>query len=143
MLADESFRAGGVGRGQDVGAGGADGADPVVVDVGGGVLPDPGVVVLAVVPAEEGLAERPGVLDRAELLRDGPVLQGLEAGLGVGVVVGAVRLRLRDQPCDRVREVCPDFPGPPAVAHWSIPDPAVEAAATITPAHGATDQSPE
>jgi ArsR family transcriptional regulator, arsenate/arsenite/antimonite-responsive transcriptional repressor / arsenate reductase (thioredoxin) len=29
--------------------------------------------------------------------------------------------------CDRVREVCPDFPGHPAVAHWSIPDPAVEA----------------
>ncbi len=28
--------------------------------------------------------------------------------------------------CDRVREVCPDFPGPPAVAHWSIPDPASE-----------------
>ncbi len=26
--------------------------------------------------------------------------------------------------CDRVREVCPDFPGPPAVAHWSIADPA-------------------
>ena len=27
--------------------------------------------------------------------------------------------------CDRVREVCPEFPGPPALAHWSIPDPAV------------------
>ena len=26
--------------------------------------------------------------------------------------------------CDRVREVCPDFPGPPETIHWSIPDPA-------------------
>ena len=25
--------------------------------------------------------------------------------------------------CDRVREVCPDFPGPPQLIHWSIPDP--------------------
>jgi protein-tyrosine-phosphatase/DNA-binding transcriptional ArsR family regulator len=27
--------------------------------------------------------------------------------------------------CDKVREVCPDFPGHPEPAHWSIPDPAV------------------
>jgi len=26
--------------------------------------------------------------------------------------------------CDRVREVCPEFPGPPELIHWSIPDPA-------------------
>src|SRR5262245_56805518 len=26
--------------------------------------------------------------------------------------------------CDRVREVCPDFPGEPQTIHWSIPDPA-------------------
>lgn len=26
--------------------------------------------------------------------------------------------------CDRVREVCPELPGHPTAAHWSIPDPA-------------------
>lgn len=29
--------------------------------------------------------------------------------------------------CDKLREMCPDFPGPPTVAHWSIPDPAESA----------------
>ena len=29
--------------------------------------------------------------------------------------------------CDRVREVCPEFPDEPNVVHWSIPDPAREA----------------
>jgi ArsR family transcriptional regulator, arsenate/arsenite/antimonite-responsive transcriptional repressor / arsenate reductase (thioredoxin) len=28
--------------------------------------------------------------------------------------------------CDRVREVCPEFPGPPEAIHWSIPDPGLE-----------------
>ena len=28
--------------------------------------------------------------------------------------------------CDRVREVCPEFPGGPELIHWSVPDPARE-----------------
>jgi protein-tyrosine-phosphatase len=28
--------------------------------------------------------------------------------------------------CDRVREICPEFPKHPTLAHWSVPDPALE-----------------
>jgi ArsR family transcriptional regulator, arsenate/arsenite/antimonite-responsive transcriptional repressor / arsenate reductase (thioredoxin) len=28
--------------------------------------------------------------------------------------------------CDRVREVCPEFPSHPQLAHWSVPDPALD-----------------
>jgi len=31
--------------------------------------------------------------------------------------------------CDRVREICPDFPGPAWHVHWSIPDPAASGGA--------------
>lgn len=30
--------------------------------------------------------------------------------------------------CDRVREVCPEFPGSPTTAHWSMPDPGADPA---------------
>jgi protein-tyrosine-phosphatase/DNA-binding transcriptional ArsR family regulator len=30
--------------------------------------------------------------------------------------------------CDKVREICPQFPGPATNAHWSMPDPASECA---------------
>ena len=29
--------------------------------------------------------------------------------------------------CDRVKEICPEFPGAPITAHWSVPDPAADA----------------
>ncbi|HEX2274349.1 MAG TPA: arsenate reductase ArsC, partial [Acidimicrobiales bacterium] len=29
--------------------------------------------------------------------------------------------------CDKVREICPEFPGPPVTAHWSMADPAAAA----------------
>lgn len=28
--------------------------------------------------------------------------------------------------CDKVREICPEFPGQPTTAHWSMADPASE-----------------
>ena len=30
--------------------------------------------------------------------------------------------------CDKVREICPEFPGAERTAHWSMPDPASEGA---------------
>ena len=41
--------------------------------------------------------------------------------------------------CDRVREVCPEFPGHPRLRHWSIPDPSSEGAGKGAFAHVADE----
>jgi ArsR family transcriptional regulator, arsenate/arsenite/antimonite-responsive transcriptional repressor / arsenate reductase (thioredoxin) len=33
--------------------------------------------------------------------------------------------------CDRVREVCPEFPSHPELVHWSVPDPTLEGASNL------------
>ena len=68
-LADEPFRAGGIGGGQGDGAGGGDVASPAVVDVGGGVQRDAGVAMLIVLPGEEFLAPGAGGLGGTESAR--------------------------------------------------------------------------
>ena len=40
--------------------------------------------------------------------------------------------------CDRVREVCPEFPGHPGIVHWSITDPS---AATETERNAAFERT--
>lgn len=44
--------------------------------------------------------------------------------------------------CDKVREVCPEFPSHPRVVHWSIPDPALEAP-TRRASHAAFERTVE
>jgi protein-tyrosine-phosphatase len=80
-----------------------------------------GVVGVAAVGGVVGVA----AVGRAAAGRD-------ETGVAqLAQVVGDQVLRLADQEfdwvislCDRVREVCPEFPGDPTTIHWSIPDPA-------------------
>jgi hypothetical protein len=87
-LADEALGVGVVGGGQHEGSCRLDGTGPSVVDVGGGVQAQPAVAVVVVVPGKEVLAVRPGGFDRVEAAGEaGPVLEGLELRLGVGVVV--------------------------------------------------------
>ena len=91
-LPDEPFGVACVRGVEHAGAGGVQLLGVAVVDGGWGHQPDPGVAVVVVVPVEELAAVRAGVLDvvepRGEL---GPVLQGLEVRLRVGVVAGGVR----------------------------------------------------
>ena len=81
-LADEPFRACGVGGVEYAGTLVADCLGQAVVDVGGGMKGQPGVAMFIVVPTEEALAVQSSFLDRAEPAGEvGPVLQRLELGL--------------------------------------------------------------
>jgi hypothetical protein len=52
----------------------------------------PRVVMVAVVPGEKVSADAAGVLNRAETFGEaGPIFEGLEMRLGVGIVIGDVR----------------------------------------------------
>src|SRR5664280_2704745 len=91
-LVDEPFGVGGVRRVKDAGPFGVDGLGAPVVHVGRDVQPQTGVPVLVVVPAEEGLTVHASRFDRGEAGGEvGPVLQRLELGLGVWVVIAHVR----------------------------------------------------
>ena len=60
-------------------------------------------------------ADAPTIIDD-----DAPVLLDVsDAGRSFSAVVTL---------CDKVREVCPAFPGPPERIHWSIADPATAGA---------------
>ena len=75
-----------------------------VVDGARGHQPDPGVAVGVVVPVEERAAVSAGVLDGVEPGGElGPVLQGLEVRLRVGVVARGVRPAVRLGDAERVR----------------------------------------
>ena len=88
----ESGGVGGVGGVEGGGSCGADLGGGAVVDRCWGVQADAGVAVDVVVVIEEHGAERAGVLDRAEPAGERrAVLERLELGLAVGVVVGHVR----------------------------------------------------
>src|SRR3546814_2877612 len=77
----ESFGSCGVGGIEDDLAGGSDLVGAAVVNVAGGVEPDAGVAVVVVVVLEERVAERPGVVEAGEALRERRrVLQRLELG---------------------------------------------------------------
>ena len=76
VLAHESFGVACVGGEQCLGAAGAYGLGVFVMDVDGVVSAEAAVVVLGVVPAEELLAERSGVGDRAERLGEVRLVSG-------------------------------------------------------------------
>jgi len=76
-FADEAFRVGLVGAGEDLLSRGVDSVCLSVMDLIGGHQADAGMVVVLVVPFEEASTECLGVLDAAEALRERNCSPGL------------------------------------------------------------------
>ena len=61
---------------------------PPIMDIFRGQVTDSGMIMFGIVPAEEILAEKPGILGTAKPFRKlQPVFQGFELGLRIGVVI--------------------------------------------------------
>jgi len=72
------------------------GVDLAVMHLVRGHQADPAMVMVLVVPVEEGAAEASGILDAAEAFGKARlILQGLEMAFGERVVVGGVRPVMR------------------------------------------------
>jgi hypothetical protein len=90
-LVDEAVWVGAEGVIEGLLARGMDLVGLAIMDLIGGHQADTQMMVVLVVPVEEGSAEGLGVLDGAEPLGElGLVFQGLEAAFGEGVVVGVI-----------------------------------------------------
>ncbi len=79
----------------------------------------------AVTAASAGSAPKPVHPNAVRVLRE----RGIDISGSTSKHLDRFRTRRLDRVitlCDRVREVCPEFPAAPSRAHWSIPDPALE-----------------
>ena len=95
-LADESFWMRGVGRGQNIRALRAHDFGAAVMNVSRRVQASAGVTVVVVVPGKEALTETVRILLGPEAVGElGPVLERLELRLAEGIVIRAVRMRVR------------------------------------------------
>jgi ArsR family transcriptional regulator, arsenate/arsenite/antimonite-responsive transcriptional repressor / arsenate reductase (thioredoxin) len=79
----------------------------------------------AVVASSAGSRPKPRHPNTARVLREHGVAPGDQRPRHLDELAGR-RFDHVISLCDRVREVCPEFPGSPERVHWSIPDPTAD-----------------